>query len=375
MSPKSFAILFAITLITAIAAGWVVITGDTGGTARGEGVLMFPDLAQQVNDVRQIKVVRGGQVSTLTASERDGKLTWSLKELYGYRVPIEIVRAVAAGMAQLRALEPKTARPANYKRINVDNPAMKGSKASLVQLFDAKGNKMAELIVGLDRASVVDVGEIYVRRPGEARAWLAHGKVPVPEKYEGWVNQTIVEVDLPRVRESVLRVPGQKPLRIYKRTPDDRDFFIDGMPAGYQVKDVFAVEDIARAIQTLTFVEVKPEKEIGFDPDAPPRVRHVTFDGLVVSVWLKEVGNKKWIKIRASLNPEPAKGDKVDKAKIEKEVAKINGVTGGWAYTVSPFETKNMYKTMAELIEPKPGAKGGADKKPAAKAKGASATQ
>lgn len=354
MSVRSFAILFVVAMTAALVATWVTIARDTGSGLRGDGTVMFPGLAERVNDVRTIKVVRGGFTSTLEGKEKDGAVAWSLKERDGYPVPIEIVRAVAAGMAQLRQIEAKTARPRLYDRIHVDDPkANKESKAALVELFDAKGESMASLIVGLDKASILSVGDIYVRKPGEERAWLAHGKVPAPDKQVGWLNQTIVEVDLPRVRETTLFVPGEKPLRVFKKTSDDRDFTLEGMPKNRELKDLFGAEDISRAIQTLTFEEVDRASDIGIDLSSQPRARHITFDGLIVEVWAKEVDGKLWVAVKARPDPQPQDPAKVDKAKIEAEVKKINGVTEGWAYTLNDFETRNLMKTMANMTQPR----------------------
>lgn len=357
MSAKSFITLLTVTLVAAVGAIWITATRDIGGTARGEGILAFPDLEEQANNVRRVEVTRGNFTSTLESEETDGRIRWSLKERDGYPVPIEIVRAVAGGMARLRLVEPKTSRQELYPRIHVDDPRNKeDAKGSLVELFDREGRKLASLIVGLDRADILSIGDLYVRRPDESRAWLAHGKVPVPDKQVGWLNQVIVEVDLPRVRESILRVPGEPPLRVYKENPGDRDFILEGMPEGYELKELFGAEDISRSIQTLSFEEVKPMSEVGLAYEGEPRLRHITFDGLIVEEWAKEVDGKLWVAIKARPDPEPKDPSRVDAEKIKADVAKINGTTEGWAYTLNEFETKNLRKTMAGMTQPKEGA-------------------
>ncbi len=357
MNPKSFLVLLVVTAVFAIGAATMIVSRDTGTGVRGEGTVMFPDLIGKVNDVRRVKVTRGTGTSTLVATKKDGKDTWKLVELFGYPVPLLSVRAVAAGMAQVARIEAKTTRPAKYPKIWVEDPKGKKSRSARVELFGKSGEKLADLIVGMEKVSFSGPGQLYVRRPGEQRAWLARGKIMVPEKREGWVDQMIVEIDLPRVRETILFGAGDKPLRVFKKAERDQDFIVEGMPEGYELKELFGAEDIARSIQSLGFVEVRPAKEIGLDVMGTPRVRHVTFDGLIVEGWMKTVGKKHWFTFRARPNPAPAAGEKVDKAKIAEEAAKINRVNGGWAYTISKFETKNMFKTLASLIQPKPGVK------------------
>ncbi len=364
MTLRSFVVLLVVTLAAAAAAVWVTMSRDIAGVARGEGVLAFPGLADRVNDVRRIVVTRGQFTSTLESREAEGGLAWSLKERAGYPAPIEIVRAVAAGMAQLRLVEPKTARPDLYPRIHVDDPTGpngKDARGALVELFDARGQKMAELIVGLDKGTFLGLGDVYVRRPDEERAWLAHGKVPVPDQQVGWLNQVALEVDLPRIRETVLRVPGEKPLRIFKNSEDERDFTVEGMPETHELVEIFGAEDIARAIQTLAFEEVAPMSELGLAYEGDPRRRHVTFDGLIVEEWAAERDGAVWVAIRARPDPEPKDSAKVDGEKVAAEVARINGVAAGWAYMLNEFESKNIRQTMATLTQPKEAAKDGKD--------------
>ena len=167
----------------------------------------------------------------------------------------------------------------------------------------------------------------------------------------------IVEIDLPRVRETTLFTTGDKPLRIFKKAERDQDFIVEGMSEDHELKELFGAEDISRSIQNLAFEEVRPAKEIGIGVTGTPRVRHVTFDGLIIEGWMKTVGKKRWFTFRARPNPAPLEGEKVEAAKIAEEVAKISRVNGGWAYTISKFETKNMFKTLDSLIQLKPGAK------------------
>jgi hypothetical protein len=129
------------------------------------------------------------------------------------------------------------------------------------------------------------------------------------------------------------------------------------MGENYELKELFGAEDISRSIQNLGFIEVRPNKKIGIETKTTPHVRHVTFDGLIIEGWMKTVAKKRWFTFRARANPKPLAGDKVDTKKIAEEVAKINRVNTGWAYTISDFETKNMLMTMAGLIQLKPGLK------------------
>mgnify|MGYP003983876533 FL=1 len=177
MTPKSFLTLLVLTITITAAAFWVTISSDSGTGIRGDGRILFPDLATQVNDVRRIKITRASGTSTLVATTtKDGKVNWALKELYNYPAPLVSVRAVAAGMASIAVIEAKTNRAAKYLKIRVEDPAKhtgkKNSHASRIELFNAKDEKISDLIVGLEKPTLSGPGQLFVRKPGDDRAWL-----------------------------------------------------------------------------------------------------------------------------------------------------------------------------------------------------------
>lgn len=352
MTRNAFLSLLVVTALALAAAVWTLAQRDGSTGVRGDGRVLFPQLAARANDVREIMVIRNDGTATLESTGPADQLEWSLRELHGYPVPLESVRAIVAGLSRLAVIEAKTSLEKNYPRLRVDDPSREGALSTRFQLRDGDGSLMADVIVGLERPSFTGSGLVYVRLPAEDRAWLARGRVPQNEDRADWTNRMLLEIDLPRVQETTLHVPGEPPLRVYKTDPRDRDFTVEGMPEGYELQRVFGAEDIARAIQQLAFEEVRPAEEIGFDFSSQPRARHITFDGLVIETWMQTFEGKPWMAIRAAADPAPKAPDQVDADAIAREVEAINARLEGWAYTVNDFETGNFSQTMATLVQP-----------------------
>ena len=178
MTPRMTGLLAALAVVAAGGGWWFGARPMPGGvTATQTGGLAFPGLAPKLAQASRIEVTH--QATTLVVA-RDGD-RWGLADRGGYPVQGSKVRELTSGLAELRLVEPRTSDPAEYGRLGVDDATGKTATSNLLRMLDAAGNPLAALIVGHRRVRTQgDVPEtIYVRRPGEAQAWLAEGRLPV----------------------------------------------------------------------------------------------------------------------------------------------------------------------------------------------------
>ncbi len=355
MSLRGFLVLTLITAITVAAAVFVIGARDTalGGASRA---LMFPGLMDRLEEVATIKVTRAGGEATIERKER----AWVLKEASSYPADMEKVREVLIGLAQLETMEPKTKRADRYAKLEVEDATGKDAKSARVTLTDAKGGTLADLIVGKTKFSLEGIDSLYVRRPGEERAWLARGRVEPAQGRLGWVNPSFLSIDRERIRKATLKRPGSPPLVVFKAKAGDEDFQLAGMPPGTEIKDEFGVSDIARVLQGLTFDDVRPAAEVPVDQGGEPYGVYETFDGLIFDLWLTEFDGKTWLAGRAKAGIDPAPTEKV-----KKEIEAINTRLGTWRYALAEYELKNLKKTMADLVTKKEETKEGETDLPA----------
>ena len=208
MNPKTVLGFAVVTLIVLIAAGASIGARISGAPAATGKERLFPALAEKAAEVAEISVQTAAE--TLTAKRR-GEV-WVLAERQGFAVSEEVVRQLIIGLSELRLAEAKTARSKLYARLEVEDVTAKEAKSKLIRIKDESGEVMAELIIGKENAALAGptgVG-IYVRKPGEERAWLVQGAVQVPLEAKNWVAPEILNVTKQRVtRVSVVQPDGK----------------------------------------------------------------------------------------------------------------------------------------------------------------------
>ena len=348
MTRRAFSILLVLAVIAAAAAVTVSIRreGTTAPVTKPE--IVFPGLTARLNDVARIEAVRAGEKATLKREGQGEDAPWLLAEAGNYPAKIDRIRQALIGLAQIETVEAKTRVPEHYAKLEVEDPAQPDAKSGRITLFDASGKTLADLIVGKAKYAASGQDTLYIRRPDEARAWLARGKVDVPESRYGWVDTNFLTVDLLRIKRATLNQPGKPALSVFKNDTSERDFTIAAQPANSEIKDIFGAEDIARIVQSVNFEAVKPAAELDVPTDGAPWGEFWTFDGLKISLWMKDIDGKGWVAIAAS----PAEGATPDE-RVQKEIADLNARLSKWRYQLGSFEYNGLHKTMADLVEPK----------------------
>jgi hypothetical protein len=267
------------------------------------------------------------------------------------------------------ASRPWKARPGGLTFIASSTSTIRPARSTRLEAF-AGDTQLADIIVGRTKNALGGQESLYVRRPDEDRAWLAKGKAEMPSNRIGWVNNEVLVVDLPRIEHATLNKPAKGPrVRVFKKTKDERDFTIEGMPADYEVKDIFGADDVARVVQQLSFEDVRPADKLKIDTAAQPWAEFVTFDGLKIELWLHEAEGKNWVALRAASAPiapaPPPPAPSSDPAATEAaatadkpldvaaQIKTINERVTPWVYAIPSYENGNLRKTLDDLIQKK----------------------
>lgn len=336
MRVRTVGLLVALAVI-AIAGGWYFGTATTPDeqTTVARGALMFPGLTPKLPQVARIEITHQGK-QTVIEKRADGG--WGVASMHDYPVQEAKLRGMLTALTELRLAEPRTSDPSEFSRLGVDDPNGASSTADLLRLVDAAGKPIVALIAGHRRvrsqANVPD--EIYVRRPGEDQSWLAEGDLQVDADASLWLDRNVMNIGHERIASVSV---GDQALVFGRQKGGKLELT---QPADHPKLEDYKVDDVARALELLTFQEVKA------NADAPgTETGHAVFttdDGLAVTVTVLHADKDVWARFAASGSSDKAKA----------EAAALNGRLAGWTYQIGSWKEKSLVPTMDDLKAAEP---------------------
>lgn len=347
MSPKSLAVLALATAASIALAVHAVQDRDEPIRSAASGGVLFPDLLDRLNDVRELRIA--APEGSFTVVNKDQ--VWSLAEKAGYPVDPDRVRQLGLALANLRLVEPKTADPGKLARLELEDPAGEGAKSRLIELEGPDGSAIASAVVGKPSPSLYGSGRggVYVRRSGDNQAWLAAGELELPASAMELIGEDVVDLPTEQVARVVLDPAGTSPVTLAR--PDaNGDFTVDvQLPEGRKL-DPTKAEFLAGALSNLTMSDVTPAS--GLPAEGERReLRFETFDGLPITVQVATIGEGDaavhWVTLGTAATSE------ADKA--NSPLATRIGELEGWAYQVPAYLADRLRGGLDTLLaEPTP---------------------
>jgi hypothetical protein len=313
--------------------GAALLSPDRGAPPpAAAGALAFPGLTQRLAGATRIEVRKPD--ATLVV-QREGE-RWVLPGKAGHPVRPERVRELLVGLTELRLIEPRTADPAQHARLGVDDPAAQGSSALLLRVLDAAGAPIAELVVGRRRVRTQGnlPESVYIRRPGEAQSWLAEGRLPVDADPQLWLDRDIANLPAARLLRLEARREGAEPV-VLERPVDQPDAPLEvaAPPDLAPPLDEVALDEVSRAFEFLTFLDVRPAAEMPGTSLGEALV--ALTEGLTVTVHPQREGDALWIRLSAA-------GD-------TEEARRLAARWQGWTYQVGSWKEKAFLPRPDEL--------------------------
>src|SRR5471030_480140 len=144
MQTKGLIALLAAAILVAAAAIALSLGGARNVADAGSGHVALAGLAGKIGDVAALKISGAGGAVTLQRQDQG----WTIAEKGGFAADSAKIRQVLLGFAELTLVEPKTRSADSYNRLDVEDPGKDGGHSRLVEIDDAAGKKLGELIVG-----------------------------------------------------------------------------------------------------------------------------------------------------------------------------------------------------------------------------------
>ncbi len=291
MSPKIFLGLLVITVITSAAAAVTAYRQPAATPVSYGDEPAFPALRANPDAVAKIVLTTPEGSFTLVRETGD---RWSAAERFGYTVDSKHVRDLVVALADMRLIEAKTKLPDRYGRIQVEDVKAKDAKSRLLRLESADGKVLAEALIGKEhhRLTGSQSEGTYLRRPGEAQAWLASGGIRIEPKVVDWLDKQVVDLGADSVRRVEIRPDGSQAY-VVARATEGGPLAFESLAAGEKPKKDANLDRLAGAFAGITFDDVKPRTQLSW-PSAHQTAIATTFDGVELTVQLAKIDDQPW---------------------------------------------------------------------------------
>jgi len=332
--------------------------------------LLYPGLLDQLNQSRSIEIQTADDRFTL---RRDGE-KWSMVERNGYPVYVDKVREALVQLAALKIRETKTSKAGNYPTLGVADTPASGSDSRRVTVRGEADEPLVDLLVGKARqAKGVESPGHYVRRHGDATAYLVEGELGIAVKPNDWIETAIVDIPVDRVRQVTLGHYGATPVTVSKKDRKEQLFTLQNLPEGQDARSTAVVSSIGGLLLDMRLEDVIAASRV--ESGTPRTIVDVqTFDGLVATLEQYDVDGRVFVTFKFAFNPDlvtpadPAKPDPTAKdaetaaeaapdasatPDVKAEVEKLNARVHGWAYELPDYKTRIIDKKMEDLVKAK----------------------
>ena len=364
-------------------------SGKPSEAALSSDAPVVPGLSAELNSVSAIKLTGASNTPIITLKRTDKG--WVASSIDGYGADVAKIRDYLIKLSEAKIREAKTANPASYAKLGVEDLTAADAKGIMLELEGTK--TPVKLILG----SIAGTGGqgVYVRKPGEKQSYLASGQIRPEASVNSWIQAEITNIAVNRVQEVTITPPTGDKLVVRKAKAEDPDWAVLNVPKGKELSSPSIGNQLAGTLDALRLESVLPAAQAEPDLAQTYLARFVTFEGLVVTVTAWEKDSKGYARFNASLDTglseaylmteqgkaeaaanaaaaaaappatgvpavlTPAPAAKFDAAKfrteklaeLTKQVDEINQRTTGWTYVLVQYKFAGIKKTMADMLK------------------------
>ena len=197
--------LGVVTLASLVLA-FIALIGERPVNAVAPPQILLADYAAQLNKASKLEVTHGRGLSGARALHVSRTDTgWTVDERWNYPANDELVNETLLALADLKALEARTAQADWHRALGLVVPEDLGA-AVRFRVSAADGRILTSLLLGKEQQSeseatqeVKNYGpelrQFYVRREDSAQSWLARGRLPRNPDMAAWIDPALPRHD------------------------------------------------------------------------------------------------------------------------------------------------------------------------------------
>jgi len=369
-------LLILIALVVAAGVVMTLFSTDENGP-RTDTELVLPQLADALNNVSQISVLRGGNKTIATLVRDDDG--WTVSEAGGYPANLGRIRKNLIALSKARVIEEKTAKPELHPRLGVEDIQLENAAGTLLKIEGIDTEPVAVIIgqTGIGGGSMS-----YARRVDEDQSLMISAEMDLGSSISDWLDRQVLNISSGEIFAVTVTGADDDAFRIEKAIQDGTDFELIDKPEDRELAYAGVTNALGAVLSDLELDNVEAERSITL-PEAEPVIsKFEMYDGLVIEsrAWKTEDGTR--VKFSASANEELATrfreedniaddksddvtGEKSDDTADEKPTEikpaqesaqnradQINARLADWVYTLPGFKADQLTKTMDDLLKP-----------------------
>jgi hypothetical protein len=294
VSGRRFLVLLVAALVVIAGAFWLASQRHLPrDTAYGTPVL--PALSAKLDAVTGARITGAGNHVLVTIARRDAR--YRVLERFGYPADAGRMRTLLLALTGLKLHELKTADPARYAVLGVEDP--KAADAKSVQVEITGPTPPVALIVG-HPSTAGDA--LFVRLPNTAQALEAGPSFALEKDPKNWLDRAILDVAADRVKEVDVNRADGPAWKAVREHQGDVELRVPDLPKGRSLSSPGAPNPVVGALARLEADDVKPAAGVT-PPPATHRVVYRSFDGLTVTIRGWGEGDDRWIAVEAEGMP------------------------------------------------------------------------
>ena len=327
MSGQRFTLLLIAALV--VISGALYLATQRNQPQERQGAALLPSLAGDLNTVTAVLVRKGSATPTLTLHKTGEQ--WTVAERADYPADVAKIRKLLLSLHDAKIIEEKTADPARFSSIGVEDPAAGGAATS-----PSLGAEVTVVAPGGKHAVIVGkpVGEgTFVRRVGENQAYSVEPAISIETEPRFWIDSRLLDVPVALIQSVDVKPAAGAAYSLHRLNPADNTYSLDGVPAGRKALDAHALAPGPTTFSGLTAEDVAPAGGIDFGQAS--QVVVTLTDGNVITLTGTAIADKHWLEVKATKD------------------AALTAKLQGRAVEIASYRYDALFKPLEQLLVPK----------------------
>ena len=339
MNRRTFFIL--VCTIVVMSAFVVVNRQDFDGT---NTPVLLPGLEDELNAITKITIRAAGNrtVATLTR----GAERWTVAESGNYPADVGKIRQTLISLAKATVVEQKTADPALYDRLGVEDIA--GEDATGIELVIDGPTEPYRIIIG---KTGIRGDRAYARKPDSAVSLLIAADLNLGTEPIAWLDRSILDIPAQDIARITTTHPDGEIVRIENTGADG--FRPVDLPADVKINATGAANSIGAVLGGLTFDDVSTSQNAGIEDIEPVVTRFETRDGLAVITNIYADGDRRLVGFEFTATDAAAEetSDETANSELSARAAALNARLGAWLFVLPDAKLDQLTHRRADLFD------------------------